>query len=58
MKTCLLFTEKWFVFKYCLIFIVLGQDTSSACCNDGPNGGSRPAVKDRSLIVCCKQEGK
>jgi hypothetical protein len=57
MKECLLFTEKWFVFEYCLIFIVLGQDTSSQCCRDRPNGGSRPDVKERRPIVCHRQGG-
>ena len=31
MTKCLLFTEKLFVFKYCVIFIVLGLDTSTHC---------------------------
>jgi hypothetical protein len=31
MTKCLLFTEKLFVFKYFVVFIVLGLDTSTHC---------------------------
>ena len=31
MTKCVLFTEKLFVFKYFVIFIVLGLDTSTHC---------------------------
>ena len=58
-KLCCLwrFDEKLFVFKYCFILIVLGQDTSTPVstggkhrCDKGSNGG-------RGLSVCCRQTG-
>jgi len=52
MTTCLLITEKLFVFKCCVIFIVLGSDTSSHRSNVETYRGSRSPVKGRSLYVC------
>jgi hypothetical protein len=52
MMKYLLSTKKCLVLKYCLIFIVLGLDTSSRCSMAGPQRGSGTSVKRRSLTVC------
>ena len=55
---CLLrFDEKLFVFKYCFIFIVLGQDTSTPGSIGGKHRGDKGSSGGRSLSVCCEQTG-
>jgi hypothetical protein len=50
-----LFDEKLFVFKYCFILIVLGQDTSTHCSIDGKHRGDKGSIGGRGLTVCCGQ---
>jgi hypothetical protein len=47
------FDEKLFVFKYCFIFIVLGQDTSTPGSKDGTHRGDKGSIGGRGLTVCC-----
>jgi len=54
---CLLFTEKLFVLKYCFIFIVLGQDTSTPGNMEGPHRCDRGVTGGRSLTVHSGQTG-
>ena len=57
MTTCLLFTEKLFVFKYCFINIVLGLDISTVVSNAGPQICDRGSTGGRGLTVCRGQSG-
>ena len=53
---CLLrFDEKLFVFKYCFIFIVLGNDTSTQGSTGGKHGCDKGSSGSRGLSVCCGQ---
>ena len=49
--------EKLFVFKYCFIFIVLGQDTSTPGSRDGKHRCDKGSNGGRGLTVCCEQTG-
>ena len=46
---------KIFVFKYCFIFIVLGQDTSTPVSTGGIHRGDKSSIGGRGLTVCCVQ---
>jgi hypothetical protein len=56
-KLCCLwrFDEKLFVFKYCFILIVLGQDTSTQGSMEGKHRGDKGSSGGRGLTVCCEQ---
>ena len=45
--------EKLFVFKYCIIFIVLGLDTSTPVSTGGKHRGDKGSSGRRGLTVCC-----
>ena len=57
MTKCLFITVKLLVFKYCFIFIVLGDDTSSLGSKLWQDRDGRPSIKGRSLLVCREQSG-
>jgi hypothetical protein len=50
MTKCMLFTVKLLVLKYCFIFIVLGEYTSSLGSSHGQHRGSRPSVKGTNSV--------
>ena len=58
MTTCLLFTEKLSVLRYCFIFIVLGQDTSTQGSKEGPQRCDRGVTGGRCLTIHSGQTGK
>ena len=45
------------MFKYCFIFIVLGQDTSTPGSTDENDRGDKGSIGGRGLTVCCGQTG-
>ena len=47
------FDEKLFVLKYCFIFIVLGQDTSTPGSKGEKDRGDKGSIGGRGLTVCC-----
>ena len=57
MTKCLLFTERLLVLKYCLISIVLGQDTFTPGSMAGPHICDRGVIEGRSLTVHSEQTG-
>jgi len=57
MTKFLLFTEKLFVLKYCIIFIVLGMDTSTLGSISGPQRCDRGVIGGRGLTVHSGQTG-
>jgi hypothetical protein len=57
MTTCLLFTEKLSVLRYCFIFIVLGQDTSTQGSMEGPQRCDRGVTGGRRLTIHSGQTG-
>ena len=44
------FDEKLFVFKYCFIFIVLGQDTSTQGSREGKDRCDKGSNRDRASL--------
>jgi hypothetical protein len=57
MTICVLFIEKLVVLKYCLIMVVLGQDTSTPCSMAGPQRCDRGVTGGRRLTIHCGQTG-
>ena len=57
MTKCLSFPKKVFVLKYCFIFIVLGQDTSTPGSIQGPQRCDRVVTGGRSVNVHSGQTG-
>ena len=57
MSKYMLFTEKLFVVKNCIIFIVLGQDTSTPCSNRRSQRSHRGFTAERGLTFHSGQEG-
>jgi len=57
MTEFLLFTEKLFVLEHCIIFIVLGMDTSTRGSIVGPQRCDRGVIGGRSLNVHSGQTG-
>ena len=51
MTKCVLFIEKLSVLKYCLIMIVLGQDTSTPGIMAGPQRCDRGVTGGRGLTI-------
>ena len=45
------------MFKYCFIFIVLGQDNSTPGSTGGTHKGDTGSIGGRGLTVCCGQTG-
>jgi hypothetical protein len=57
MTKCALFIEKLSVLKYCLIMIVLGQDTSTPGIMTGPQKCDRGVIGSRGLTLHSGQTG-
>ena len=57
MTICLLFTEKLSVLRYCFIFIVLGQDTSTQGSMEGPHRCDRGVTGGRGITIHSGQTG-
>ena len=53
MSKYLLFTEKLFVFKYCFIFIVLGQNTSKTVSREWKDRCDKGFTGGRGLTFFC-----
>ena len=57
MKKCVLFIEKLFVLKYCLIMIVLGRDSSTPGSMAGPHRCDRGVTRGRGFTVHSEHKG-
>ena len=57
MTKCVLFIEKLFVLKYCLIMIVLGQNTSTPGSMGGPQRCDKGVTGGRSFTIYRGQTG-